>query len=442
MRDNIIVRTISVILSVIITSFYFFTFNFRFFAGANTKTVLAGVALLLLLIQMAKSRKLGVSKDIVVFTAYSLCISLTCLTAVIYNGTTDYTYATYFISMWVWMAAAYTVLLSLRELNGKVTFELLSNYLIIVCVVQCILAIMISRIPAVKGIAAVIMPGLSGLERAADGRLFGIGCAFDVAGIRFSCVLVLIIRMILVQFEKKEINKKLVYSYWFAFLVIVVVGNMIARTTTVGALIALAYFACASIFDKNAHGGQMLKSLLGVLLVTIPVAVYLYQNDEMFREDFRFGFEGFVSLIETGSWEVDSNDILVTMYRFPETLKTWLIGDGYIETANNDPYYLGEHHLGYYYMGTDVGYLRFIYYAGLPFLLSFLMFLGYVTKVCIQKYDKDTIMFLFILLIQIAVWFKVATDIFMFFALFVAFGKLEYDQDMEDSSHMIENNDE
>ena len=127
MRDNIIVRTISVILSVIITSFYFFTFKFRFFAGANTKTVLAGVAILLLLIQMAKGRKLGVSKDIVVFTTYALCISLTCLIAAIYNNTTDFTYVTYLISMWVWMAAAYTVLLSLRQLNGRVTFETLSN---------------------------------------------------------------------------------------------------------------------------------------------------------------------------------------------------------------------------------------------------------------------------------------------------------------------------
>lgn len=442
MRDNIIVRTISVILSVIITSFYFFTFKFRFFAGANTKTVLAGVALLLLLVQMAKGRKLGVAKDIVVFTAYSLCISLTCLVAAVYNNTSDYSYVTYFVSMLVWMAAAYTVLLALDQLNGRVTFEVLSNYLIIVCVVQCVIAVMISRVPGFKDLVAVIMPGIYGLEKMADGRLYGIGCAFDVAGIRFSCVLVLIIRMILVQFEKKEINKKLVYSYWFAFLVIVVIGNMIARTTTVGALIALAYFACVSVFDKNAHGGQMLKSLLGVLLVTIPVAVFLYQNDEMFREDFRFGFEGFVSLIETGSWEVDSNDILVTMYRFPETLKTWLIGDGYILTANDDPYYLGELHGGYYYMGTDVGYLRFIYYAGLPFLLSFSVFLIYVTKVCIQKYDRDKLMFLFILLVQIAVWFKVATDIFMFFALFVAYGKLEYAQDIEDSPQMIENNEE
>lgn len=430
MRNNIIVKSISVILSVIITSFYFFTFNFKYFAGANTKTVLAGVALVLLLVQMAKGRKPRVTKDLVTFTTFALCISLSCIAAVIYNGTSDYTYATYFISMWVWMAAAYTVLFVLRQLNGKVCFETLTNYLIIVCVAQCILALLISRLPIVKSFVGSFMPGVYDLERMADGRLFGVGCAFDVAGIRFSCVLVIVVRMILRQFERESVNKILVYAYWLAFLVIVVIGNMIARTTTVGALIALVYLGWASM--RSAADTRALNSFFVTLLVVVPVTMFLYRNDAMFREDFRFGFEGFVSLVEKGRWDVGSNEILVTMYRFPETLKTWLIGDGYIVTANDDPYYFGEQHLGYYYMGTDVGYLRFLYYAGLPLLLSFAFFLCYVTNSCVQKYNKDKMMFLFILLIQVAVWLKVATDIFMFFALYLAMGKLDYEEDVND----------
>lgn len=438
MRDNIIVKYIIIILSVIVTSFYFFTFKFTYFGGANTKTVLAGFALLLLVIEMAKGRKLGVSKDIVIFTAYSLCISLVCLLAVVYNGTQDYTYATYFISMWVWMAAAYAVLLILKNLNGKLTFDTLSNYLILVCVFQCLMAILISRYPAVRNFVGVIMPELPGLERYADGRLFGVGCAFDVAGIRFSCVLVLIGRMIYKQFESCNANKVLVAMYWLSFFAITIVGNMIARTTTIGVIISLVYMTIISVRADRGIRWPLLRSFLFVMLVCIPISVYLYQSDETFREDFRFGFEGFVSLIETGTWKVDSNDILATMYRFPETLKTWIIGDGYIESANSDPYYLGEYYMGYY-KGTDVGYLRFIYYAGLPFLASFLVFFIYVTKSCAQKYEKDRLMFVFILLVQLAVWFKVATDVFMFFALYVAFGKLEYaDEVSKDASLTVE----
>lgn len=213
---------------------------------------------------------------------------------------------------------------------------------------------------------------------------------------------------------------------------------MIARTTTIGVIISLVYMTIISVRADRGIRWPLLRSFLFVMLVCIPISVYLYQSDETFREDFRFGFEGFVSLIETGTWKVDSNDILATMYRFPETLKTWIIGDGYIESANSDPYYLGEYYMGYY-KGTDVGYLRFIYYAGLPFLASFLVFFIYVTKSCAQKYEKDRLMFVFILLVQLAVWFKVATDVFMFFALYVAFGKLEYaDEVSKDASLTVE----
>ena len=440
MKGGLVVRLVSIVLSVIVTSFYFFTFNFTYFGGANTKTVLAGVALLLLLVEMAKNRRQDLSKEMLVMTAYSLCVSLACLAAVVFNGTRDYTYVTYFISMWVWMAAAYAVLLILRKLNGRVSFELLSNCLIIVSVLQCVLALLISRVPAVEGFVASITPGLGELKQMADGRLFGVGCAFDVAGIRFSCVLILIIRMICNHFEKSELNAKLVFLYWFSFLFILVVGNMIARTTTVGALIAIVYLLFASSRIGRSCAFKIWRSLIVTLLFCVPVAIYLYNTDMTFREDVRFGFEGFFSLVETGRWEVSSNDVLMTMYRFPETMKTWLIGDGYIESANSDPYYIGEYYLGYY-KGIDVGYLRFIYYAGLPLVVTFLAFFIYVTRSCMKRYDKDRLMFFFILILQFAVWFKVATDVFMFFALFMAWKSLDYDKtDSEDILNAQENN--
>ena len=53
------------------------------------------------------------------------------------------------------------------------------------------------------------------------------------------------------------------------------------------------------------------------------------------------------------------------MYVFPDNLKTWLIGDGYFSNPYNiDPYFTGRF-VGGYYMSTDVGYLRFIFYSGL-----------------------------------------------------------------------------
>ena len=92
------------------------------------------------------------------------------------------------------------------------------------------------------------------------------------------------------------------------------------------------------------------------------------------RNYIQFAFEGFFSLVEKGRWEVSSNEILKNMYRFPESIKTWIIGDGYIENPKNDPYFIGKL-TGGYYMGTDVGYLRFIYYFGLIGLIAFIIFM-------------------------------------------------------------------
>ena len=77
------------------------------------------------------------------------------------------------------------------------------------------------------------------------------------------------------------------------------------------------------------------------------------------------------SLAESGEWDVGSNEKLKGMYVFPETFKTWLIGDGFFGATTSDPYYIGKEWKSFY-MDTDVGYLRFIFYFGILGLFTFL----------------------------------------------------------------------
>lgn len=79
MKDSFVVRLISIVLSVIFTSFYFFTFKFTYFGGANTKTVFAGLGIVVLLYQMIRDRRLGISKELIIFTSYALIVSLFCM---------------------------------------------------------------------------------------------------------------------------------------------------------------------------------------------------------------------------------------------------------------------------------------------------------------------------------------------------------------------------
>ena len=84
-------RYIQIALAVLLTSFYFFPFEFTFLPGVNTKMAMAGVGLVLLGLQLGKARNQLFSKDIVTISAYALLVSLTSFIAVTLNETRDYT---------------------------------------------------------------------------------------------------------------------------------------------------------------------------------------------------------------------------------------------------------------------------------------------------------------------------------------------------------------
>ena len=116
------------------------------------------------------------------------------------------------------------------------------------------------------------------------------------------------------------------------------------------------------------------------------------------------------------------------MIVFPDNFKTWLIGDGYIENPyRRDPYYVGPNYGGYY-MGTDIGYLRFIFYFGLIGLVTFISYFFKVARSCAQRFPKYATMFLLVLAINMIVWLKVSTDIFLVFAIFLCISKEDNDE--------------
>ena len=147
--------------------------------------------------------------------------------------------------------------------------------------------------------------------------------------------------------------------------------------------------------------------------------VFLYNTDPKMKKLIHFGFEGFFSLVEKGTWDVSSNEKLMTMYVFPDNLKTWIIGDGYFSNPyNTDPFYIGVKSGGYY-MGTDVGYLRFIFYFGLIGLSAFIAFFMKTYNLCVKRFAEYKSLFFMLLILNFSIWFKVSTDIFPIFALLI-----------------------
>ena len=400
---------------LIVTSFFFFPFEFTFLPGINTKMLLAAMGLVLFVARAAASRSASLDRDFFVLIVFASIVSLSGIISVVYNATTDLSYASYVVSFFVWMGGAYFVVSSIRFLHGKVTPLIVINYLAAICVVQCVIALLISRNPWVKDFVDSFLGG-DGFMGKLENRMYGIGCALDVAGLKFSCVLVAISFVVMNGLCQPKLQTTI---YWIAYLVIAVVGNMIGRTTSVGVVVSLIYILVHCIFYGYR---EFLKShvlpLLLLMVALLPLLIYLYNNSPKTREDLRFGFEGFFSLAETGRWETNSNNRLSDMFVLPDNPKTWIIGDGYFDNPYSDPNFNGDNPTEFY-KGTDVGYLRFIYYFGVIGLISFVVFFLVAFWECALRHRKYAILFLMILTINYIVWVKVSSDIFLIFSLFL-----------------------
>jgi len=262
-------------------------------------------------------------------------------------------------------------------------------------------------------------------------RLHGLSAELDTGGIHFAVVLVLT-AWILGNASNRITYVELAF-YWLSFIAITVIGNMIARTTLAGTAIGLVYLVWKSgIFGLSIHFERIrvIKVFCVMLLVSLPLIVYSYNTNHKIRQDIRFGFEGFFSLVEKGKWDVASNNTLKGMVVYPQQAKTWLFGDGYIVNPKSDPYYTGNITKGYY-MNTDIGYLRFIFYFGLPGLIAFSVFIIVAGLVCARRLPRYKSLIVLLVVLNFIVWMKVSTDLFFIFALLYSVDAVREDKEDE-----------
>lgn len=422
------IQILSIIFVTIITDLYFFPIDVA--TGVNTKMIIAVFGLLVFMVKLAQ-KVIYLEKDYITLSLSALAVSLCGVLSMWYNDTSDTAYATYIVSMWVWLGGAYFVVNLIKFVHGKDTVLLLCNYLIAICVLQSVLALSIDMNPAVKTFVDSIYP--DGAYYAKHERLYGIGAALDVAGSRFSAALIMITCIGLTYGNK--LRKTWLALYVLSFLIIAVIGNMVARTTTIGVILSLAYLLFVTFrrggTDESISKKILWKWLIVIMLLVVPVIVHYYKSNPIINDNMRFAFEGFFSLVEKGKWEVHSNDMLQNMYVFPDNTKTWIIGDGYFANPGaTDQYYTGRMRTEYY-MGTDVGYLRFIFYFGALGLIAFIAFFGNATRLCMKRLKETKYMFVLFLILNLVVWFKVATDIFVVFAPFLCLSALKDEDGQE-----------
>lgn len=425
-------KLIAILGTVIVTSMFFFPLYPAFLLGASTKMILAAVAVLLLLVELSRRQSGTTDKDFFVLCGIALVVSFVFLFAVYYNNTYDYTYVSYIFAFLTWTGGAFTSVFLMRYVHGKVSVPLVSYYLICVCALQCVLALLIDRFPVVESFFTVWDPALPSNLKLSEGRLFGVGCGYDVGGMRLAAVLVIMGVMFPHVVRENKEKRMVIVAYLFVFLLISVVGNMIARTVTVGVCMALGYWLIYIFYQclQRDCDNYIWKWVLYLGVCSVVIVSVFYHVDAQFQKNLRFAFEGFFSLAETGRWEVHSNDVLVSMYRWPDTLKTWIIGDGYFFDTTLDPYYIGKEYKEYY-MATDVGYVRFIYYGGVLCMFAFILFMCKAAQMCMHRFPNYKILFAMLLILQFFIWGKVASDLYAVFSIFIAMSYYYEDKEQQ-----------
>lgn len=402
---------LSVVVNIIICSFFLFPIGVTFLpAGLNTKIFLALIGILLLFRDI--NRSFDLPKYLFQILAAGTVFSFVGHFAVLYNETSDYSYANYVISMLVWLSSGYVLISSTVQVHGTASFRLIISYLAAVCILQGVLALVIDNYLPLKTLVDIYV-----IQVAAEtdflnkvDRLYGIGAALDPAGVRFATVLILL--AVVFQNDEEASTQRVVF-YALSFFLITVLGNLISRTTTTGAIFGLVYlFFFSGVSTLNIKSRILHNNLIfiGVSVFVFVSGYVVYSTMDDMRELIRYGFEAFFNGFEKGEFTTDSTEKLNTMWVFPDNLKTWIIGDGLFAAPG------GRGH----YMNTDIGYLRFIFYNGTLGLLCFSLFLVYVVNALVRLYPAYRIGFYMLLFLGFIIWIKVSTDLFQFYALFLA----------------------
>ena len=338
------------------------------------------------------------------------------LFTIIYNQTSDFEFLfKYPISIIIIIFASYfvTKLTFLKTIDvGEVPilFRLIINVVIIQIVIALIMFSLQPLRDFINSIQVVTDFELKVLDETSDFRLVGFGSKFFGSGIINGFTLILIGSIIKFNSPKK-ID---LFKYTISFFIIFVFGMMMARTTIVGALFALAIILTPGkifIFDVRKI---KTKFIFFFYLLITPIVSYFVLS--LFFRDvnkslelaFNFGFEIFVNYFQSNSIETESTNQLQEMFIWPNEVKTYLIGDGHFTDLLN----------GGYYKETDIGILRLIYYFGISGLLMYFIFQFQVIYIAVLNLKKYKTMFLVLFLYLLVLNLKGFTDIFFLIILF------------------------
>ena len=302
------------------------------------------------------------------------------------------------------------------------TFGRLCDYILMIALFQAIISFAMFISPELSNSIFSLIhyeQNVVDLHESLTHRLMGIGQAFWGAGINYGVDLLIL--AVLPDVKGSFINKYKIL-YWTIAAIIILAGILSARTFFISFIFVFLYFI---LMRKNIF--TIIVNSYKYILI-IPIFLFLYQFVETqmgtrFEKVESHAYELFNNYEESGELESSSTNKLRNMYDIiPSETKTWIIGDG--KFKNED---------GSYYMYTDIGYFRQIFFYGLIGLFIFLIVVIYVYRKCIKQYTNPAIrIFLFLLLLfELTLNLKALAALTTYLGLFLAWGIMNRNKEHE-----------
>ena len=344
---------------------------------------------------------------------YPVLMSLFTVLSSVVNTITENTFIIFPFQVIYLLLLSYCIYYITKRFCKVISFYVITRYFLMTLVVQSVIAIVMF----VNQPICLFLFDLQGIDLTSrvikmyfGVRLIGLGCFYFGAGAIYGLGLLAIMPFMLKAKNKQQLIK-LILLYVYIFIV----GIFFARTAMIGCVFSIVYLIFCILIPKMCNKVFLVFRQFIIYLTVFGIAlVFIYTSSPKLQEDYGdiidFGFEAFINLVENGELSTASSDGLTEYHLsiWPQNQKTYYIGD--MRWTKGDSYY-GD---------SDVGYVRLLFYFGVPGVILFLLYQYSIVRISGLIFKERILSFFFFtvffyaLILLIKGYIDVASLIFIY----------------------------
>ena len=344
---------------------------------------------------------------------YPVLMSLFTVLSSVVNTITENTFIIFPFQVIYLLLLSYCIYYITKRFCKVISFYVITRYFLMTLVVQSVIAIVMF----VNQPICLFLFDLQGIDLTSrvikmyfGVRLIGLGCFYFGAGAIYGLGLIAIMPFMLKAKNKQQLIK-LILLYVYIFIV----GIFFARTAMIGCVFSIVYLIFCILIPKMCNKVFLVFRQFIIYLTVFGIAlVFIYTSSPKLQEDYGdiidFGFGAFINLVENGELSTASSDGLTEYHLsiWPQNQKTYYIGD--MRWTKGDSYY-GD---------SDVGYVRLLFYFGVPGVILFLLYQYSIVRISGLIFKERILSFFFFtvffyaLILLIKGYIDVASLIFIY----------------------------